>query len=58
LAFIESALRPSCLPQQLRQLGDIAIRRASSFAAVLFSHDLTLSEGFKEIRQGFGLFVA
>jgi hypothetical protein len=27
-------------------------------AAVLFSHDLTLSEGFKKIRQGFGLSVA
>jgi hypothetical protein len=27
-------------------------------AAVLFSHDLTLSEGFKKIRQGFGLSLA
>ncbi len=27
-------------------------------AAVLFTHDLTLSEGFKKIRQGFGLSVA
>jgi hypothetical protein len=31
--------------------------RASPEAA-LFSHDLTLSEGFKKIRQRFGLFVA
>jgi hypothetical protein len=30
----------------------------ASPAAALISYDLILSEGFKKIRQGFGLFVA
>ena len=29
LAFIELAVRPSCLPHQLRQLGDIRRNRAA-----------------------------